>query len=68
MASSVEVSGVESGEVEASENIEDLNSRTASFSAEMIDTTRRLSYQLPGLELVGNGKRKTVAGNLIVHR
>jgi hypothetical protein len=59
---------VEAGEIEASENMEDLNSRTVSFSAEMIDMTRRLSYQLPGLELVGNGKRKTVAGNLVVHR
>jgi hypothetical protein len=59
-----EVSGVGR---KAREDIQDLNSRTAAFSADgEIDTAA--NYQLPGLELVGHGQRKTVAGKLIVHR
>jgi hypothetical protein len=45
----------------------ELNARPLSLSADGIDTAA-ISYQLPGLELVEHGMRKTVAGKLIVHR
>jgi hypothetical protein len=62
----VELAEVESSRARTSD-IEDLSPRTVSFSAEDRHGGY-VTYQLPGLELSGHGKRKTVAGKLIVHR
>lgn len=51
------------------ENHPNSNSRTDPFSSpQMEDRDRHGGYPAAGLELFGNGKRKTVAGKLTVHR